>query len=97
MTELERCLDSQRDAKDEELDKAHSELQAKDEQIKNLERKALRERVKMQTEVEELRAKEISCMKEISESQNMCQILEDKIESLKVKENENLRKISEEE
>jgi len=63
VTELERCLDSQRDAKDEELDGVRSDLQAKEEQIKNLERKALRERVKMQTEVEELRAKEISCMK----------------------------------
>lgn len=58
MTELERCLDSQR-GKDEELDKARSDLQAKDEQIRSLERKALRERVKMQSEVEELRAKEL--------------------------------------
>lgn len=97
MTELERCLDTQRDAKDEELNKARSDLQAKDEHIRGLERKALRERVKMQSEVEELRAKELGYMKEISEGQNMRQILEDKIESFKDMENEYLRKISEEE
>jgi len=101
VAELERCLDSQRASKEEELERARAEARAevvgKDEQIRSLERKALRERVKMQSEVEEMRGKENQMRKEIAEGQNMCQILEDKIETFKAKETDYLMKISEEE
>ena len=42
-------------------------MAGKDEQIRSLERKALRERVKMQSEVEEMRGRENLMRKEISE------------------------------